>query len=214
MIQSNVRIAFVLISLAFLFCSCLKVKENLRMQKNGKGEMTLEWDLSFLKLYGEKGDYEFLIKKGLNELELGLVDIADIQLRELGVSDRGTQAKLTFSFKTLPALNEALSYIYLGDSLPVFSFFEAKEKVFIRNQAPQIGAKVLERWGGLWADTLRLAEKQNFRFETELELKSSVQLVYAPVNIHIDPDQNRVSWNLIGTDLFSEKAQSIKILID
>ena len=214
MMQSNVRKVFVLLSLGFLFCSCLKVKENLRIQKNGKGEMTLEWDLSFLKLYGEEGNNKLLIEKGLKELALGMEVISDIQLGELGFSEKGTYAKLTFSFKSLSALNEALSYIYLGDTSSVYSFFEAKERVFTRNQVPQIGAKVLERWAGLWADTLSQEEKRNFRFETELELKSSVQLVYAPVNVRIYPDQHSVSWYHAGKDLFSEKPQSVKILID
>ena len=194
--------------------SCIHVKEHVVIQKNGKGDFTLEWDMSAARLFSNSEDVRSAIEPAYLDLIKALENLSDIQLKVEDTHFRASSTQLSFHYKSLDALNKAMTLIYLGENQATYEFIKREGTLITRAMPPGVGEKLSKRWKTYWRTPFSEEEKAHVRWEGQLECKSTVNLVYSPIPAKINPDQHVVNWNLGSDELFGSSERIVKILTD
>ena len=194
--------------------SCINVKEHLVLQKNGKGSFTLEWDLSAARLFSNGENVLSAVEPGYLALLKELERVPGIQLSEADTYLSASSVQLSFQYKSLDALNEAMTLIYLGENLSRYEFIQQEGTLITRSMPAGVGEKLSERWKTYWNSSFSQAEKASVRWDMQMECKSTIHLVYSPLPAKISPDQHVVNWNMTGEELFGTSTRLVKILAD
>lgn len=192
--------------------SCINVKERLIVQKNGKGEFTIEWDMSAARIFSDGRRDISTIEPAYLALLKDLENIPDIQLLKANTYLRPTSAQLSFQYKSLNGLNRAMTLIYIGKSQSSYEFVKQEGTLITRSLPPGLGERVVQRWKALLDTPLKQEERESMRLETQMECKSPIQLVYSPLPVQISSDEHLVNWDVNGETLFGESNLSVKIL--
>ena len=192
--------------------ACVEIKERIFPGKKGRGELQLELDLTYFEMFAETGDWREKIGGLLQVQEVSLSELKGISQVQTSLSSEEKVAHMSLNYGSIEALNEALTFLYLGEEQPTFTFFEQVEDQWIRNQPPGWGKRVKERWEQLWGEELSPENQQAARFRYVAKLKASIGLVYAPFEVEIKEENKEVVVVLDASDLFEDKSSQIKIL--
>ena len=200
------------IAIMATFSSCLEIKERVYPGKKGKGELRLELSLTYFKMFADTVDWEQKIRAPLESLEEALAQKKGVSQVQAQISSEAGIVSLSLSYASLEALNEALTFLYLGGEEPSFPFFEQVAGQWTRNQPPKWGDRVRERWEELWGEKLLPEDQEAVKFRYLAKFKSSIGLVYAPFQVELEEEKREVLVELDSSDLFEEKSSQIKIL--
>lgn len=211
---ATVGFRIVIFCICLWACSCIQVKEHIVLQKNGKGDFTLEWDMSAARLFSDGQHMVSAIEPGYMALVGSLKNLPGIQLNEAETHLTTSSAKLAFQYKSLESLNRAMTLIYMGESQSSHEFVKRDGTLITRSMPPGVGERLSERWQRYWDTPFSQEEKAHVRWQGQMEFKSPIHLVYSPVPVQINSDKRLVNWNLDGEQVFNTSIGTVKILTD
>ncbi|MEM6629995.1 MAG: hypothetical protein AAF694_10010 [Bacteroidota bacterium] len=200
------------LAMLILFSSCIEVNERIFPGKKGRGELTLEIGLTYFQLFADTVEWQEKVQKPLEELNEYLSDRRGISEVQTSISSEEGKISLSLKYSSIEELNVALTYVYLGDTVSIFPFFEQLDGQWIRNHPPNLGTKVTERWQEVLEKRMQPEDQAAMKFRYITKLKEAIGLVYAPFPTQIFEKDNEVHVELSSLNLFGSEEGQVKIL--
>lgn len=166
---------------------CFIFRETLSLSGKDTGHLKLEVDMTLFRMFEEARQPLPEIEGPLKELEQEIARLSGIRQVESGFDPAAFLVWLEFDFKSLGALNEALSKVYAQAPGEIPPVYRLTDRGLQRRQGP-LAALPMDRF---LPDTLSPKVFENMVYELRMDFRSSVQVAYTEAQAAIQGDKNR-----------------------